>query len=209
MKLKDPIAVLANGAFPGNTISLNILKEAKSIICLDGAANELIKHGIEPALIIGDLDSIEDKHKTKYQDIIIEKKGQNQNDLRKALNWLEKNNYKSVKVLGAAGKREDHFIGNVFGILDTDYSIDIQLITDFGVFQILKKGVHIIPSYIGQVVSFFTSKNPAKASTYMLKYSFIENIISDSFSYTLNESLSDSFRVEILKGKVLLFTGHK
>jgi len=43
----------------------------------------------------------------------------------------------------------------------------------------------------------------------MLKYSFTENIISDSFSYTLNESISDSFRVEILKGKILLFTGHK
>ena len=158
MILKEPIVILANGAFPESKVSLTILKKAKNIICLDGATNNLIKHGLEPTLIIGDLDSIEDKHKTKYQDIIIEKKGQNQNDLRKALNWLEKNNYKSVKVLGAAGKREDHFIGNVFGILDTDYSIDIQLITDFGVFQILKKGVHIIPSYIGQVVSFFTSK---------------------------------------------------
>ena len=63
MKLKEPIAVLANGAFPGSTISLNILKESESIICLDGSTNELIKHGIEPTLIIGDLDSINAKHK--------------------------------------------------------------------------------------------------------------------------------------------------
>ena len=66
-----------------------------------------------------------------------------------------------------------------------------------------------MPSYIGQVVSFFTSKNPAKVSTSMLKYNFIEIIISDTFSSTLNQSESDSFRVEILEGKVLLFTGHK
>ncbi len=209
MNLKDPIVVLANGAFPDSAISLNILKKAKSIICLDGATTNLLKHGIEPTLIIGDLDSIETKHKIKYHDIIIEKNDQNQNDLRKALNWLEKNNYKSVKVLAAAGKREDHLIGNVFGALDSDYSIDIKLITDFGVFQILKKGVHIIPSYIGQVASFFTSKKPAKVSVSNLKYSFIENLISDSYSYTLNKSLSNSFRVEIIKGKVLLFTGHK
>tara|TARA_Y100000768_G_scaffold172777_1_gene129328 strand:+ start:3372 stop:4001 length:630 start_codon:yes stop_codon:yes gene_type:complete len=209
MNLKDPIVVLANGAFPDSAISANILKKAKSIICLDGATNNLIKNGIEPTLIIGDLDSIETKYKIKYQDIIIEKNDKNQNDLRKALNWLEKNNYNSVKILGAAGKREDHFIGNVFGILDTDYSIDIQLITDFGVFQILKKGKHIIPSYIGQAVSFFVSKTPAKASTSLLKYNFIKNTISDSYTYTLNESISNSFRVEILKGKVLLFTEHK
>ena len=209
MNLKDPIVVLANGAFPDSVISLNILKKAKSIVCLDGAVNKLIEYGLEPTLIIGDLDSINPNYKIKYQNIIIEEKDQNQNDLRKALNWLEKNNYKSIKVLGATGKREDHFIGNIFGILDTDYSIDIQLITDFGVFQVLKKGIHSMPSYIGQVVSFFTSKNPAKVSTSMLKYNFTKNIISDSFSYTLNESKSNSFRVEILKGKVLLFTGHQ
>ena len=209
MILKEPIVILANGAFPKSEIPLNILKKAKSIICLDGATNNLIKYGIEPTLIIGDLDSIKTKYKTKYKNIIIEINDQNQNDLRKALNWIEKNNYKSVIVLGATGNREDHFIGNIFGILDTDYSIEIELITDYGVFQILKKGEHIIQSHIGQTVSFFTSKKTAKVSASMLKYSFIKNNISDSFSYTLNESISNSFKVEILKGKVLLFTGHK
>ena len=209
MILKEPIVILANGAFPESKVSLTILKKAKNIICLDGATNNLIKHGLEPTLIIGDLDSIESKYKTMYKDIIIEKKDQNQNDLRKALSWVEKNNYRNVKVLGATGNREDHFIGNIFGILDIDYPMDIQLVTDFGVFQILKKGKHVIPSFIGQAVSFFASKQTAKVSTYMLKYSFIEDNISDCFSYTLNESLSNSFRVEILKGKVLLFTGHK
>ena len=209
MNLKAPIVVLANGTFPTSKIAKKILKEASSIICLDGATNKLIKNDLEPTLIIGDLDSIEPKHKIKYQDIIIEKKNQNQNDLRKGLYWLEKNNYKSVKVLGASGEREDHFIGNIFGILDSDYSIDIQLITDSGTFQILKKGTHTIPSHIGQSVSFFTSKKSSKASTSGLKYDFIENAISDSFSYTLNESNSKSFKVEIIKGKVLLFTSHK
>ena len=209
MILKEPIVILANGAFPKSEIPLNILKKAKNIICLDGATNNLIKYGIEPTLIIGDLDSIKTKYKTKYKNIIIEINDQNQNDLRKALNWIEKNNYKSVIVLGATGNREAHFIGNIFGILDTDYSIEIELITDYGVFQILKKGEHIIQSHIGQTVSFFTSKKTAKVSTFMLKYSFIKNNISDSFSYTLNESISNSFKVEILKGKVLLFTGHK
>ncbi len=209
MNLKDPIVVLANGAFPKSQIPLNILKKAKSIICLDGATNKLIKHGLNPTLIIGDLDSIKSQYKTKYKNIIIEQKGQKQNDLRKALNWLQKNNYKSIEVLGASGEREDHFIGNIFGILDTDYSISIQITTDSGTFQILKKGDHTIPSHIGQNVSFFTSKKPSKVSTYGLKYNFIDNNISDSFSYTLNESISEHFKVTVAKGRVLLFIGHK
>ena len=209
MNLKDPIVVLANETFPKSQIPLNILKKAKSIVCLDGATNKLIANNLEPTLIIGDLDSIEPQYKIKYQNIIIEEKDQNQNDLRKALSWLEKSNYKSVKVLGASGEREDHFIGNIFGILDTNYSINIQLITDSGTFQILKKGKHIIPSHIGQSVSFFTSKKSSRVSTFNLKYNFIENNISDSFSYTLNESISEQFKVTVIKGKVLLFTGHK
>ena len=209
MILKDPIVVLANGSFPKNQIALNILKKAKSIICLDGATNKLIANNLEPTLIIGDLDSIKAQYKTKYKNIIVEQKNQNQNDLRKALNWLQKNNYKSVKVLGASGEREDHFIGNIFGILDTDYSIDIQLITDFGTFKVLKKGTHRIPSYIGQSVSFFASKSSSRVSTFNLKYNFIERNINDSFSYTLNESLSKIFKVDITKGKILIFTKHK
>jgi len=209
MNLKDPIVVLANGTFPKSQVPLNILKKAKSIVCLDGATNKLIANNLEPTLIIGDLDSIEPQYKIKYQNIIIEKEDQNQNDLRKALSWLEKNNYKNIKVLGASGEREDHFIGNVFGILDIDYSIDIQLTTDFGTFQILKKGSHTIPSHIGQSVSFFASKKPSIASSSNLKYSFIDRPISDSFSCTLNESMSETFKVDIEKGKVLLFTGHK
>ena len=209
MNLKEPIIIIANGAFPESQNALKHLDNSNSIICLDGATNKLIDFGKEPSLIIGDLDSIKPEYKKKYHGIIIKKTNQNRNDLRKALDWLNKHKYKDVKIIGAAGDREDHFIANIFGILDTNYSIDIQLITDFGVFQILKKGAHTIPSYAGQVISFFTSKNPAKVSASLLKYSFINKYISDSFSYTLNESLSESFNVDVQKGKVLLFTGHK
>ena len=74
MILKEPIVILANGAFPESKVSFTILKKAKNIVCLDGATNNLIKHGLEPTLIIGDLDSIESKYKTMYKDIIIDKK---------------------------------------------------------------------------------------------------------------------------------------
>ena len=67
MILKEPIVILANGAFPKSEIPLNILKKAKNIICLDGATNNLIKYGIEPKLIIGDLDSIKDYSKEGFR----------------------------------------------------------------------------------------------------------------------------------------------
>ena len=209
MKLNSPIVILANGDYPKNKVPLNILNNAKSIICLDGAIKNLLQNNLQPSIIIGDLDSIRPNYKKKYQDIIIEIKDQSQNDLRKSIFWLDEKSFKSVTILGASGKREDHFIGNIFGILDMNYSIDIHMVTDFGTFQILKKGSYNIPSYIGQNVSFFTSKKPAKISVKNLRYSFIKNYVSDSFSYTLNESISSSFQVDVLTEKVLMFTTHK
>ena len=75
---------------------------------------KLIKNNLKPTIIIGDLDSIDTKIKEKYSHIIIEILDQSQNDLRKALNWLNKKKCSNITILGATGLREDHTIGNIF-----------------------------------------------------------------------------------------------
>ena len=57
MKLNSPIVILANGDYPKNKVPLNILNNAKSIICLDGAIKNLLQNNLQPSIIIGDLDS--------------------------------------------------------------------------------------------------------------------------------------------------------
>ena len=66
--LIDPVVVLANGEFPKHDIPLHELDVAGSIICCDGAVNKLAEKGMEPTHIIGDMDSISVKMKTKYHD---------------------------------------------------------------------------------------------------------------------------------------------
>ena len=57
-KLKNPLVIVSNGDFPTHSIPLEILKEAKSILACDGAADKLANNGYTPNIIIGDLDSI-------------------------------------------------------------------------------------------------------------------------------------------------------
>ena len=78
MNLKEPILVLADGDYPSNRTPLNFINKAKSIVCLDGAINNLINNGLTPSLIIGDLDSIKPEFKKIYKNIIVEEKNQNQ-----------------------------------------------------------------------------------------------------------------------------------
>ncbi len=57
-KLVNPIVIMANGKYPSHPYPIEIIDKAKTIICTDGSANKLKKHGFDPTLVIGDMDSI-------------------------------------------------------------------------------------------------------------------------------------------------------
>ena len=69
----DSVVILAKGDYPTHPIPLRILKDAKTIICCDGAVNNLDTNGRGPEFIIGDMDSISADLKDKYSKIIISK----------------------------------------------------------------------------------------------------------------------------------------
>ena len=206
-KLKNPLVIVANGEFPTHSIPLQILNEATSILACDGAANTLVEKGYIPDIIIGDLDSLSDENKTKYNNRIILEENQSQNDLRKAINYSIKNNINTISVLGASGKREDHMIGNIFSLLDYK-DINIKIYTDTGIFSCIHKDQNI-ESFKGQQVSVFTEDTSIKVTSNNLKYNFNNNTVSNIYIGTLNESLYDFFELKISHGSVLIFQTYK
>ena len=80
------VVVLANGIFPETEVPMSYLHSADQIICCDGAAKRLSNAGIEPTLVIGDLDSIEPELKIRFSDRLVEVTEQETNDLTKAIN---------------------------------------------------------------------------------------------------------------------------
>ena len=133
-KLKNPLVIVANGHFPSHPVPLNVLNDSKCILACDGATNILVEKGYTPKVIIGDLDSISIKNKEKFSDILVEVKNQEENDLRKAIEYAKSNNIQDMSIVGATGKREDHMIGNIFSLLKFP-DLNIKLFTDSGVFR--------------------------------------------------------------------------
>jgi len=207
MILQKSCILLANGKFPEHRIPLDIIIGSKNIICLDGAVNNLVKYNLEPLMIIGDLDSINSDLKEKYSEMIVEVHDQSKNDLVKGLDWLDVREYSEVTILGATGMREDHSIANIFIILEKKYQMDIKIITDYGIFQIIK-GRKSINSFKGQPVSIFTIKKDVKITTSNLKYNLNRDSLTTLFSGTLNESISNCFNIEVDRGSILLYTAH-
>ena len=57
--------VLANGEYPTASLPLHILESAPYVVCCDGGADEYIRQGHIPNLIIGDGDSICEENRRK------------------------------------------------------------------------------------------------------------------------------------------------
>ncbi|MAV64259.1 MAG: thiamine diphosphokinase [Candidatus Marinimicrobia bacterium] len=208
MILKEPITILANGEFPKHPTPLKILKESNSIICLDGAINNLENTHIKANLIIGDLDSIDSSLLKKYHKIILEKKNQNENDFRKALNWIKEKKCSNINILGATGLRDDHSIANIFSIVELDFKFEMKIFTDYGIFQIVKSKT-LITSFKGQPVSLFATKKNIKITTSGLKYPLNSESLNSIYCGTLNESLCDSFTIECNGGSTLVYTAYQ
>ncbi len=202
--MQNEAVILANGEFPKKQFLLDKLKTAEYLICCDGAVNKLLNIGVKPYAIIGDLDSINTDIKDKYKNIIHHISEQDTNDLSKAVNWSIHRGFKQLTILGATGKREDHAIGNIFLLIRYIKKVKVVMISDYGIFTPINKNT-IFDSYAGQQVSIFSPDNSTKISTENLRYPLKHQNLPELWNGTLNESVADTFEIQISGGSVIIY----
>jgi thiamine pyrophosphokinase len=88
------------------------------IIAADGAANTLMKMGIKPQLVVGDLDSLDPALITQLETFYHE--DQNYCDFEKSLAYLEKENLLPCIVVGMNGGFLDHILNNINIFMKSD-----------------------------------------------------------------------------------------
>lgn len=188
--------VLADGEFSNLPTFISLLKNAKTLISCDGATGHLIKHNIEPDVIIGDCDSLNPKIMVRYSQKIIKIAEQDSNDLTKAINYLYNKKLDTVIILGATGKREDHTLANI--ALLAEYSKllrDVCIISRYGVFTV-HNGVAQIKCQIGQQISFFAINNNTRISCAELKWPLDKFNLSNWYNGTLNQATAKMINIE-------------
>lgn len=196
--------ILANGAYPTHEVPLALLREAGMIVCCDGAAEKLVAHGLEPGIIIGDLDSVSSELRERYGKILVQDADQESNDLTKAVNWAVDHGITQVTIVGATGIREDHTLGNISLLADYHESINAVMLTDTGSFRVYDRSV-TIGSHPGQQVSIFSIDPTVKVTSTGLKYPLDNLTLHSWWRGTLNEAAGKEFRLEFKYGKVIVF----
>ncbi len=200
----EKVVILANGKFPESDVPTGYLKNADKIICCDGAVENLVAHGLEPDAIVGDMDSISDKLKVQYSNILHPDSDENTNDLTKAVKYCISRGYTDIVILGSSGYREDHTLGNISLLAEYSEFLAVRMVTDTGIFVPVNPGERI-RSFPGQQISIFSFVNNTRADSRNLKYPLEKLLLDKLWTGTLNECTADFFSLQFEEGPLIVF----
>ncbi len=86
--------------------------EGDFVICADRGYLHAEKLGIVPAVVLGDLDSLDTVPPADIQKIVFPRE-KDETDLQLAIDFAISRGYRSIYTIGAFGGRVDHFLGNI------------------------------------------------------------------------------------------------
>jgi thiamine pyrophosphokinase len=167
------------------------------VIALDGAANPLMDMGIEPSIVIGDLDSI----KPEYLAVLktLHKPDQNYSDFQKGMHYLKEHNLLPAIILGINGGHLDHILHNVNIFLDTESVCYAPPLVCYG---LKRAGRFKLP--IHTKISLMGIPN-AMVTTEGLKWELNSSILQfPGVNSTFNRTASEDVSIQVHRGNVLV-----
>jgi thiamine pyrophosphokinase len=196
--------ILADGIFPEHETPFEILTGADFIVCCDGAVEKLVAHGLEPSMIVGDLDSLSPEMKNRYESILFFDPDQETNDLTKAVNWCISHERKDIIILGATGLREDHTLGNISLLAEYSKIAAVKMVTDYGIFEVHREKA-TIESWPGQQISIFSMNSSTVVTSYGLEYPLNGLLLDNWWKGSLNQAMGENFTLEFTGGPLIVF----
>lgn len=196
--------IIGGGEYPKAPQPQQIIEETSYVVCCDGAADSFIATGATPHAIVGDGDSISAVNREKYRHLLHIISEQESNDQTKAIRFCMEQGKRSIAIVGATGKREDHTIGNISLLIEyMRAGVEVCTFTDHGVF-IPCNGTTTHPCRRGQQVSIFsiTARDMSAEGLLYPIYDF-----SNWWQGTLNECTSEDFTIHA-QGEYLLFLNY-
>lgn len=188
------VVLLANGAPPEHPVARAAFASARWLVCCDGACRTARALGREPDLVVGDGDSLAAADRAALGARWVHVAEQETNDLDKAFRAaVARYGAADIVVLGAGGRREDHFLGNVFRLPDFARTApDIALVTDAGVFSVAT-AERTFACRPGDPVSVFAPEPGTRATSEGLEWPLDGVALDALWKGTLNRTTGTAF----------------
>ena len=204
------IIIFANGEIPNFENARSLLHSDDYIICADGGTRHALALGLKPALVIGDMDSIDKEQwqKLKNAGVPIElfPRDKNETDFELALDRAIELEPKALLIIGALGGRLDQTFGNTVLLSNPRLAaIDVRL--DDGVEEILFcRDQEEVRGRSGDIVSLIPWGNPVRdVQTQNLKWPLQrETLFPEKTRGISNEMTGEVASITIASGLLLV-----
>lgn len=201
----DKTVIFLNGDKSDLSLIGRYIDKNTLIIGCDGGAEQAIALGYKPDIIIGDLDSINEKNIPQGAEIIRHPGDKDYTDSEAALKHAIAKGAKEIILTGFSGDRVDHMLGNIFLLPKPEFAgpkirivegkQEIYMIT--GTAEIMGKAgetISFIPLF-GDVRAIFSSG---------LKYDLSRNDLSMQGNTGIsNELVKDKARIDVGESRLL------
>lgn len=204
------IIIFANGELPDLSKARLLLGADDTIICADGGTRHALALGVKPGLIIGDMDSVDNRHllELKKEGVAVEfhPRDKNETDLELAVNRALELKPEQILIVAALGGRLDQTLANITLLADPRLAgVDVRL--DDGVEEIfICRDQAQVRGGRGDLVSLIPWQGAVpEVQTQNLKYPLRrETLYPDKTRGISNEMLGDLASVSIGSGLLLV-----
>lgn len=210
------IVIFANGELPDLDTARALLQTDDYLIAADGGANHLIKMGILPEVLIGDLDSVDEDTLFELTSAEVKIKqyseDKDETDIELALGYAVELHPSAILIVGALGGRLDQTIANL-SVLTNPMLPKIDIRLDDGVEQAFfcrasaGKGEQVqVQGRSGDIVSLIPWQAPVESVvTEGLQWPLYgETLYPDKSRGVSNRMLDEAASVSIEKGLLLV-----
>ncbi len=198
-------SIFLNGTAPSADLIKKHCLPEDLMICTDGAYDYLMRYGMHPDILIGDMDSV--SRLPDRQDIrIIKTADPMNNDLEKALRFCLDEHIAELNIFGADGKRLDHFIINLATLASYAGKMDITIFSEKEQLHFLIPGQYAFTGCSGKRFSLLSLKTAAGLTLKGAAYPLTDTVLEPGSLGLSNAFTADTLQISFKSGLLLYMT---
>jgi thiamine pyrophosphokinase len=201
--------VVGNSDLPPRALLDPWLERADLVVAADGGANRLLALGIEPDVVVGDMDSVLGSTRRRLgRDRFHPRLSAYRTDLEKAIEFAATRGAGDVTVIGASKGRIDHVHATVAVLLDWSDRLRIRLVDDDFVTERVHKSARF-RAPVGTLVSLYSPSEAGGVTTSGLRWALDGVTLKRGTLGIHNHVVANPVRVSVESGELLLFRGQR
>lgn len=199
--------VIANGEPPSLGLMQDVAMRSRLVVAADGGADRALEAGVQPHVVIGDLDSVSAAARRQLIGTqFLQDTDPDTTDLEKALNYCMSRGATEISVLCAGGGRADHALGNLSLLVKLGRTATIRFVDDQFAISLVD-GRAEVDGPPGTVVSLVAIGECTGVTTRGMRWELTDYTMQFSPYGIHNEIAESPASVSVASGDLLLFAG--